>query len=637
MKIPFLDSFRKISTRKKSSGSTSAKAASKPPRIVKAKSDRLSKTVTPNAMRTGSTQETSETDNSELAASASPPPSPRTISFSPGRKTTPRKDLPPAVAQALQPKVERAISLDLVDVVTEMPDGLVKPVASLDSSRRILLKASELEKRMAEGKPSVSLGTIYQQAPEIFLRSVTPSDATQIPLPFHKVLEAFKQMQGRHDQAVRQGQTPSLEPTSAGNERLDLPNERSQTAEIPAVRLEPPRTRPIASAQTQLAASEKAIATTPTHEVEREIPLRKELTENPTTGRAADRPKTAPERISFQLPPKETGEPASERVPASSGPPVSTVSIPPPGPARIPFTVVPPTTESFPKPLSVPPPELPKQTTSEQKKISFALKPILQSFPVFELSGDPNEVPAQARIEFPLSLIEPQLATGRVAVAPDVFEKALPPECQRFFSAKDLQMPILLPLQEVLKNVPAESLRMRDDQEERETDEEIETPFSTTAAEDAKRFKQTTAPSTKPFAVPAEEMTTSAASVDAKSVIVQASQLPGVRACAISFADGLSLAGNLPVEIGAEGLCAIAPALLQRFQTHLLETKLGDLNAITVHCANSTVTFFRHANICLAALHANGQLTLEVREQVSHMLENLSRIYSQTEASHVDH
>jgi hypothetical protein len=275
MKIPFLDSFRKISTRKKSSGSTSTKAASKPPRIVKAKSDRLSKTVTPNAMRTGSTQETSETDNSELAASAPPPPSPRTISFSRGRKTTPRKDLPPAVAQALQPKVERAISLDLVDIVTEMPDGLVKPVASLDSSRRILLKASELEKRMAEGKPSVSLGTIYQQAPEIFLRSVTPSDATQIPLPFHKVLEAFKQMQVRHDQAVRQGQTPSLEPTSGGNERLDLPNERSQTAEIPAVRLEPPRTRPIASAQTQLAASEKAIATTPTHEVEREIPLRK--------------------------------------------------------------------------------------------------------------------------------------------------------------------------------------------------------------------------------------------------------------------------------------------------------------------------------------------------------------------------
>ena len=49
-------------------------------------------------------------------------------------------------------------------------------------------------------------------------------------------------------------------------------------------------------------------------------------------------------------------------------------------------------------------------------------------------------------------------------------------------------MPVMLPLQEVLKNLPNDALRMRDDQEEREVGEVIETPFSTTAAEDAKRF-----------------------------------------------------------------------------------------------------------------------------------------------------
>ena len=38
--------------------------------------------------------------------------------------------------------------------------------------RRILLKASEVEKGMASGKPAVSLATIYQQVPEIFLRTI---------------------------------------------------------------------------------------------------------------------------------------------------------------------------------------------------------------------------------------------------------------------------------------------------------------------------------------------------------------------------------------------------------------------------------------------------------------------------------
>ena len=58
---------------------------------------------------------------------------------------------------------------------------------------------------------------------------------------------------------------------------------------------------------------------------------------------------------------------------------------------------------------------------------------------------------------------------------------------------------------------------------------------------------------------------------------------------------------------------------------------------MTLHCALSTVTFFRYENICLAALHANGELTGDVRERLTKMVERLSRTYSQPEASHVHH
>jgi predicted regulator of Ras-like GTPase activity (Roadblock/LC7/MglB family) len=293
------------------------------------------------------------------------------------------------------------------------------------------------------------------------------------------------------------------------------------------------------------------------------------------------------------------------------------------------------------KPAVVAPPPLGETAGTDDKKISLALKPILQSLPVFELSGDPKEVPDEARVEFSFSLIHSQLASGRVAVPPELFERALPPDGRRFFTAKNLQMPVMLPLQEVLKNLPTDALRMRDDQEEREVGETIETPFSTTAAEDAKRFNKEPQSLLQPDPILEPASTTEVAAaepkVDAKSIVAQISALPGVRACSLTFTDGLSLAGNLPTEIGADALCAVAPSFLQRIETLLADTQIGELGALTLHCAKSTVTFLKHANICLTALHANGELTDDVRTELSRMLAALTRIYPQEKTSHVDH
>jgi predicted regulator of Ras-like GTPase activity (Roadblock/LC7/MglB family) len=120
-------------------------------------------------------------------------------------------------------------------------------------------------------------------------------------------------------------------------------------------------------------------------------------------------------------------------------------------------------------------------------------------------------------------------------------------------------------------------------------------------------------------------------------MVMRASALPGVAGCSITFADGLILAGNLPKEVAAEGLCAMAPSLLQRIDKHMLDTGLGSLTGLTLHCAKSAFTFFMHGNICLGALHADGEFSPETQSKLAEMAKQLSRTYAQTETGHVDH
>jgi predicted regulator of Ras-like GTPase activity (Roadblock/LC7/MglB family) len=113
-----------------------------------------------------------------------------------------------------------------------------------------------------------------------------------------------------------------------------------------------------------------------------------------------------------------------------------------------------------------------------------------------------------------------------------------------------------------------------------------------------------------------------------KSVVAHVNKIPGVKACSIMFGDGLSLAGSLPAEYEADGLCAMAPSLMQRIENHIVETKFGALRGMTLTCLKGAVTFFMHENLCLAALHSGGDLTTEAREKLSRVVHELSRKYS---------
>jgi len=658
MTIPFLDFFKKAKAQIAAKNGRSAPAAKQaPPPLEKPNSERFSKTVMPNATRTIPPQDPfemaahSSNGGSMMATATAAAPASRSVSF--GAQSTPAvrpRDLPPAVALALQPRVERVITLDLPDVVAEMPEGYVKPMTEADASRRVLLKASEVERGMATGKPAVSLATIYQQVPEIFLRTVPPEDTTQVYLPFQKVLEQFNSLQVRRDQerqkAVPQVETPFLKVTLEDNSRFGTVMEPLETGDLPPVRVELPTAEAFAAAEPEPAANGMAPP-------------------------VAETSKTVPTRIPFKLTPNGTDAPAPESVPASSGPSVPTSLPSVSAPMRIPFKMGPPSDDLRPPsepwltaeslraseetaPVA-PQPVEPAPSSETGAKVILALKPILQGLPPFQLSGDPSSVPAEAQVELPFSLIEPQLAVGRISVTPKVFEAGMPAQYRSLFKAGEAA-DVILPLQEVLQNLPTASLRMRDDQEEQEAGANFATPFSAKAEEDAKRFNVAGTPVAKPAVEPVVAAQPAVVvppaltpvrtpfdspprsplqvaletdeKLDAKMVVAQINKFSGVKACAIMFGDGLSLAGSLPAEYETEGLCAMAPSLMQRIQNHMVETKLGALRGMTLNCTKGAVTFFMHENLCLATLLTDGDLAADVREKLSRVVHELSRKYT---------
>ena len=652
MTIPFLSFFKKVKDQALAKKERSVAAPKPVAPLEKPSSERFSKTVMPNATRTLPPQDPfemaarSSTMSGPMpaaSATASAPSAQRTVAFgsnapAPGRQ----RDLPPAVALALEPRVERVISLDLADIAAQIPADYIKPIESIDGTRRILLKASEVERGMASGKPAVSLATIYQQVPEIFLRSIAPTDQAQVQLPFKKVLEQFTKLQVRSDQerhqAVPQVETPFLKVTLEDNSRFGTTIEAVETADLPPVRVEPPTAEAFAAAEPEAAGNG--------------------FVQRPTSENTS----AMPTRIPFKLSPNGTGGLAPESVPASSGPSVPTSFASPPAPTRIPFQMTAPsddlrtkrepwlTAESL--AASAETPVAPATESKPEVKITLSLKPILQGLPPFQLGGDPSSVPAEAHIELPFSLVEPQLAAGRITLTPEVFAAGLPAEYRSLFKAGEAA-DVMLPLHEVLKNLPAASLRMRDDQEEQEAGANFATPFSAKAEEDAKRFNIAGTAVAKPIVTPVapvEEAQPGAAPVrkpfdplprnplqvaletdeklDAKGVVAHVNKLAGVKACALMFGDGLSLAGSLPAEYETDGLCAMAPSLMQRIENHMVETKLGALRGMTLSCAKGAVTFFMHENLCLAALHSGGDLAAEVREKLSRIVHELSRKYS---------
>src|SRR5438552_6352053 len=659
MTIPFLDLFKKLTGR---SAPVTNEPAAAPPlarAVKKPASERLSKTVLPHATRSFSPPDPFRGAGDTTSARTSTPPlelgARRITTLTPKPKSS---RLPPALARALEPKLERAISLRIADFIDGVPAGYIKPVEILDTAALVSLKASEIEKGMPDKNPTISLSSLYQQVPEIFLRGVLPDDDTRVALPYEKVLGQFKTAHVREDQmrdpTVPQLDTPILKATIQDSERFGTKIEPIETSPLPRVAMKPATAESIAAAEPEATVQQTTKSTPSGHPViSLYSPALKPKSEPPGPTRTGL-------KIPFDISPNGTGASASERVPASSGPPVPTPLPLTPELAKVPFhppaekPKAPPTkTEVAPLATKL---ELAFTPAKDETPITLSLKVVLQNLPRFQLNGDVSAVSAEDRLTLPLRLIETQLASGRVSISPDVFQAALPEKHRDLFEIDEAKTPVALPLEEVLKNLPATILKLRDDQEGFALDTDFETPFSAKAKEDARRFAtdkasggkipdQATEQPKVEAKIDPPSLGYSAAGiapvaekkVDPKEVVAQVSALPGVKACAITFSDGLSLAGELPGEIAAEGLSAMAPALMKRIAQHVRETKIGSLVAVTLYASRSAVSLFAQGNICLTAAHAEGSLLAQTRTQIAELVAKLSRVYAQSGTPHVDH
>jgi predicted regulator of Ras-like GTPase activity (Roadblock/LC7/MglB family) len=662
MKLSFLRYFKW-----KKSAAPVVAVASPPPLspLDKPASERFGKTVMPNVSRVVGPEPLPDFPLTVPIGNPLPvaPSGPRKISLG-GNGT-----IAIGAKADTKPAAERTIALQLADLVPHLPAGLLQ-AAPIDPEQRVLFKASELERGMAKCRPTVLLRSIFQQAPDFFIGDVAATDTREVVLPFAKVLEQFTALQVRPDQvcdaSVPQLETPFLQMTIEDGQRLGTP-----ATAVPA---------PVAVDSTAAPLSKGApVAPEPLRPIRLPLPneSKAKASEAPAPAPIRLNPPAAPALAAKKISPNGMGVSANERVPASGGPPVPTPSpVAAPAPVRIPFKISPPSNDL----RAMPAPALKAAAvtfSAHGPRVRLALRNVLRGISPFQLSGPIDEVPETAVIEIPFSIIEPQLSLGRIAVSPAQFQAALPEEFRSLLKIEEAELPIALPLQEVLENLPNESLQLRGDQEEIAITEVFETPFSTKAAEDAARLQVSTGPIGKtgsveaavsaaatftsaepafessvpakleaelapsgrharPYSAPAPAIRTALQVafdtdevLDAKSIVTHASRLPGVGACAVVFSDGLSLAGNIPAEYEADALCALAPSILKRIDDQMIGANLGPLNGITLFCAKTPVSFFAHGNICLAALHSAGEIAAEVRARLSCAVRELARIYAQ--------
>src|SRR5438132_13620219 len=206
MTIPFLDLVKRA--KEKFEGRRRPTGPAPLPSVAdKPESDKLAKRVMPYAVRTMTPEPTA------AALAAASVIAGRRISVTRPSVGGPG-DLGPGADVSVELHGERTLSLALSDVIAEIPGGYLKPHESFDTTRRVTLKAAEVEKGLAAGRPSVPIAAIYQQAPEIFLHTVQRSDPAMVVLPAQKVIDELSHLRVREDQTAEpimaQVETPFL-------------------------------------------------------------------------------------------------------------------------------------------------------------------------------------------------------------------------------------------------------------------------------------------------------------------------------------------------------------------------------------------------------------------------------------------
>jgi predicted regulator of Ras-like GTPase activity (Roadblock/LC7/MglB family) len=122
-------------------------------------------------------------------------------------------------------------------------------------------------------------------------------------------------------------------------------------------------------------------------------------------------------------------------------------------------------------------------------------------------------------------------------------------------------------------------------------------PGGSTGEDDSALFQRTPAPST-------DFLTRQ---MQPKDVVTQAMTLPGVAGAVVALADGLRVAGEVPVEINADTVAAFLPQIYERLNQSTRELRMGALNNVSFTVGNVPWKIFRVNSIYFAVFGRLGE------------------------------
>ena len=322
------------------------------------------------------------------------------------------------------------------------------------------------------------------------------------------------------------------------------------------------------------------------------------------------------------------------------------------------------------------PPEAHPNRTGRGRNLRIALSPILRHLPP-ELNRTAlhNVAGSNSEIELPFELIESQLANGRVTVPLSIFLEALPETIRNAFTEVDQSTQVPIPLKEIFRHLPSDALPLRADQEVDEVGDPIDTPFTTTAREDAERFRnaastveksdqesaqpepghsfaqseKTEAPSDTPEPViPAPEPEIPAAKtepnfsalqtvfltderLDLPTIIDKISALPGLQTALLHTADGRRLTGAIGDDQLERTVLTLFPVLFGDVKTKLDDRACPGLETLTFCWRQEQISLFSDGRLCLSVRHSRRPFKPGVREKLSLILSRLAEALSSSE------
>ncbi|HXM24561.1 MAG TPA: hypothetical protein VN957_00935 [Chthoniobacterales bacterium] len=325
------------------------------------------------------------------------------------------------------------------------------------------------------------------------------------------------------------------------------------------------------------------------------------------------------------------------------------------------------------------PPEAHPNGTGRSRNLRIALSPILRQLPPELNRTDLHNVAgSNSEIELPFELIESQLPNGRVTVPFSIFLEALPETIRNAFTEVDASTQVPIPLKEIFRHLPGDALPLRADQQVDEVGDPIHTPFTTTAREDAERFRnaastveksdqesaqpelgrsfalseKTEAPSDTPEPVilaPEPEIPTAAAAktepnfsalqtvfltderLDLPIIIDKISALPGLQTALLHTADGRRLTGAIGDDQFERTVLTLFPVLFVEVKTKLDDRACPGLETLTFCWRQEQISVFSDGRLCLSVRHSRRPFKPGVREKLSLILSRLAEALSSSE------